>query len=400
MGIFTDVADAGFAFERRARPRRVRRGLRGLFGGAPGAAHAREAGERLARLVPRAWKDARIERVPGGIAADLHRFAPPLRVAIGADGELGVRGEAAGVGPGYVDDALARLAPILDELDYVWDGEPDPRAEIAAWLAGALRGGATRIGMPAGRRFLVDAAVQTAMGPRDAAWRDAVLADPAAGRDAFAWWQRGAGHAERARAVLAMWHDVPWREPIDSTELAVMQRVDGDLAAARAADRALALPYAEWADLVEQLGDAARAAELRALATGPAEIGYRRFDMELALDGGWSITLPGAFVGAWEDDGARYWATDGARVIELTCLETTEQDSRALLAVAPERHPVIARLADGDRHGRAEVYDEDDVHIVHGLVAIAPRVAILTCKGRARDQPWALATWRSLRATP
>jgi hypothetical protein len=267
---------------------------------------------------------------------------------------------------------------------------------MLAWLADELRAGATRIGMPQERRFLVDAPVLTAMGPRDAAWRDAVLADPTAGRDAFAWWERRPGHAARSRAVLAMWHEVPWREPLDKPELALMRRVDADLQAAQRADPALALPYAEWAELVGHLGDGARADELRARAIGPAQIGYRRFDMDVDLDG-WSLTLPGAFVGSWEDDGARYWATDGDRVVEVSLLETTQHDSRALLAIAPERHPVIARLDDGARCGRAEAYDDGNVHIVHGLVAIAPRVAILTCKAAPHDEPWAIATWRSLR---
>jgi len=34
--------------------------------------------------------------------------------------------------------------------------------------------------------------------------------------------------------------------------------------------------------------------------------------------------------------------------------------------VAPEVNPVIARLADGDRRGRAEAYDEGHVHVIHG----------------------------------
>ncbi|HEX7838818.1 MAG TPA: hypothetical protein VF469_15180, partial [Kofleriaceae bacterium] len=170
------------------------------------------------------------------------------------------------------------------------------------------------------------------------------------------------------------------------------------LAAAHTAAPELALPWAEWAELARNLGDDARAGELGRRATGPAVIGYRRFDMVVDL-GSWSITLPGSFVGAWEGDGARYWATDGDRVLELTTLETTERDSAKLLDVAPPLHPVIERLSDGDRRGRAEAYDADGVRVVHGLVASAPHVAILTCKGAERDQPWALATWRSLRVT-
>ena len=387
--------EVGFRFERRARSRKARGGLRSLLGKAP---DAREVRDRLGRLLPRAWKDAEVEVSAKQITVDLHPFAPALCISVAPEGELEVRGDAGSVGPGYCDDVIARLAPILDELDYAWETDAfDPRAAMLAWLAEELRGGAAQIGMPEDRRFLVDAPIQTAMGPRDAAWRDAVLADPRAGSDAFAWWDHSPGHAERSRAVLAMWHEVPWREPIDDTERALMERVDADLRAARKADRELALPYAAWAELVGHLGDDERAGKLRARATGPAVIGYRRFDMDVELDGGWSVTLPGAFVGRWEDDGERYWATDGERVIELRSLETTEQDSAKLLDVAPARHPVIERIADGTRHGRAEAYDEDDVHIVHGLMASAPHVAILTCKGKPSDQAWALATWRSLR---
>ena len=55
-----------------------------------------------------------------------------------------------------------------------------------AKLARELAGGATRIGVPAERHFKIDAAVLTAMGPRDATWRSAVLANPSRGADAFA----------------------------------------------------------------------------------------------------------------------------------------------------------------------------------------------------------------------
>lgn len=343
-----------------------------------------------------------IDASPRRVTLALHPYAPPVRIAVTEDGDLDVTASTAPVGPGYHEDVFARLAPVLDELDFVWDAEAaDPRAAMLAWLAGELRGGTTRIAMPAERRFLIDgAAVLTAMGPRDAAWRDAVIADPPRGADAFAWWERAPGHGERSRALLAMWHDVPWREPLDKDERALMKEVDADLRAARKADRELALPYAEWAELAALLGDDERAATLRQRATGEPTIGYRRHDMEVEIGDGWRVRLPGAFVGAWEEENARYWATDGDRVIELTPLETTEGDSQKLIAIAQERHPVIERITEADRVGRAEVYDEDDVHIVHGLVASAPHIAILTCKGRRDDQPWALATWRSLRRYP
>ena len=382
-----------FRFERRARSRKARIGIRSWFGGAP---DAREVGDRLRRLLPRLWKDAEITGSATRHSVTLHPFAPALRIAVGADAAIAVEAEAGMVGPGYCDEIAVRLSPVLDELDYAWDEAPPPRDAMLAWLAGELAAGATRIGMPEGRTFMVDAPIQTAMGPRDAAWRDAVLADPAAGADAFAWDERGPGRRERSSALLAMWHEVPWREPLDKDELALMKRVDGELTAAHRADRELALPHAEWAELVGYLGDPERAAELAGRATGPAAIGYRRFDMVLGI-AGWSLTLPGNFVGRWEDDGDRYWATDGQRAIDLRQFETPEPDPDKLIDAVPPLHAVVERMADGARRGRAEVHDEDAMRIVHGVVAVTPHVAILTCKGAARDEPWALATWRSLR---
>jgi hypothetical protein len=197
-----------------------------------------------------------------------------------------------------------------------------------------------------------------------------------------------------------MWHEVPWREPLDADEHRLMEKVDADLQAAHRADPSLALPWAAWAELLVHLGESEeRVASLRARASGaPCEIGYRRHLMEVELVGGWTLELSGAFVGGWEDDGTRYWATDGARALELTSLTaTTQQSSQELLDVAPERHPVIARISEPDRCGRAEAYDDGGVHIVHGLMTSAPEIAILTCKGSTADEAWALQTWRSLR---
>ncbi|HWO23415.1 MAG TPA: hypothetical protein VNO30_31960 [Kofleriaceae bacterium] len=425
-----------FGIERRARSRKAKTGLRALFGGKP--PDAREVGDRLVRLARRMFKDAVVDASPKRITLALHPTASPVRLLVLPDGDLELRAETAAVGPAYHADVLERVAPILEELEYVWDGgdggggdgggdgsggggdggdDADPGPRMLAWLAGELAAGATRVGMPAARSFLIDCAVQTAMGPRDAAWRAAVIADPARGADAFAWWDRAPGHRERSRALLAMWHEVAWREPLDDDERRVLERVDADLQAAHRADPELALPWREWDEVLGHLGEGgehaaevaarARAAEAAADAAAGADaaaeaprIGYRRHPMEIELSGGWSLELSGAFVGRWEQEGDRWWATDGARVVEFTSLTAeAETDSDRLLAVAPEAHPVLERLASRDHRGRAEVTDDGDIHIVHGLMARAPHVAILTCKGARADEEWALATWRSLRNT-
>lgn len=393
----------GFGLSRRAQPRKAKGALRGLLGRAPDPA---EVGERLGRIARRmlgkAVRDASARR----LTLELHPAARPVRLVVTAEGELELTAETSAIGPAYQLHVLAKLAPVLEELEFAWiDPEPED-GELASvqramgeWLAGELEAGVTRFGLPRQLAFKLDAALLTPMGPRDRAWCDAVIADPLRCADAFAWWDEGPGQYERSCALLAMWQEVPWREPLDHDERALMEEVDGDLRAARRADRELALPWAEWAELCAWLGeDEARITELAKRAKVPSSIGYRRHPLEVELAAGWTIDLPGAFVGSWEDDGERYWATDGDRMIEFTCLTAGEEDdSDRLLAVAPEAHPVIAWLSEGERRGRAEAYDEGDVHIVHGLMAAAPEVAILTCKGTPADETWALETWRSLR---
>jgi hypothetical protein len=395
----------GFGIDRRARSRRPKGGLRALLGRAP---DAREVGERLVRLSRRAFKGAVVDATPKRITVKLHPYAPPARIVVLPDGDLEIHAEVAAVGPAYQAEFLARLQPLLEELEYTLEGETgdDARTGITTWLAEELRGGATRIGMPADRFFKLDdpaLIIQTALGPRDAAWRDAVIADPARGADAFAWWDRKPGREALSRALLAMWFDVPWREALDDAERDVMKGVDADLSAAIAADPALRVPWVEWNEILEWMGiDDAHAERVRSkIGEDPVpemRIGYRRHTIEVEVSGGWTLDLGGAYVTHWEDDGTRWWATDGDRVVELSSFTVDgERDSQKLLDVAQELNPVIARLSEGDRRGRAEAYDEGKVHIVTGIVTSAPHVAILTCKGRLSDEDWALATWRSLR---
>jgi len=371
----------GFGIDLRARSRKGK----GLFRRAP---DPREVAERLGWLTRRLFKGAKV----GQSSSQLTMFpGAQVVLTVEPDAELTVRGETAAIGPGYHVDVIARLAPLFDELDFVWTEPPPPLArvqeQLTGWLAGELRAGTTRFGVD--RPFVVDAAVLTPLGPRDAAWRDAVLADPARAADAFPWWDEGTGHAARARALIALWHEVPWREPLDDAERELMKSVDDDLRAARKAG--LDVPAGAWAELLHHMG-----IQEEGLERGGAPIGYRRYPLDVELSGGWTVTLPGAFVGGWMDDGARYWATDGDRVVEFTSMTAHEaKDSDELLAVAPERHPVIARLSEGTRRGRAEAYDEGDMHVVIGLSTDAPHVGILTCKGA--DDAWALAIWRTLR---
>ncbi|HTL35928.1 MAG TPA: hypothetical protein VL326_22515 [Kofleriaceae bacterium] len=385
----------GFPFAYRAKSRKGK----GLFRKAP---DPREVGDRFGRLLKRmqgsavlraAWKGDRYLA-----ELEVSALVPPISLVVGDDAELAISGDAT-FGPAVIADVSARMAPILEELDFVWVSEPPALEGAQAMLCVKLRDtlqktdGPVRIGVPA-RKFLIDAPILTALGPRDAAWRDGVSADASRARDAFPYWQTGPGQAALARALVAMWLEIPWREPLDREERDLFKQVDEDLRAARKAK--LDVPWRAWQELLRHLGIEDEDVDEHAKAASDPEIGYRRYDLEAELSGGWSVHLPGSMISHWEDEGARYWATDGDRVVEFSSLTAEEErDSAKLLAVAPEAHEVIERFVDGDRHGRAEAFEDDGVPVVIGLVACAPHVGIVTCKGGERE--WALSTWRSLR---
>ncbi len=396
-----------FGIDRRARARKARGGLRGLLAGkGPDAA---ALGARLGRIAKRMFGASVVTSADRRITVRFLARTPTVAIDVLEDGDLHVRGVTAQTGPGYHAHVLARLAPMLAELDLEWS-EPGGLAlasiqdDMAEWVVDELRAGARAFGIPRARVFATGAAVNTPLGPRDAAWRDAVLADPARVADAFPWWDERPGSAARARALLALWHEVPWRAPIDDDERARLATVDADLRAALAASPEIELPWPEWVAVHGWLDDAEPlpdGIEARAGAEVPTA-GYRRFPLEVEIAGGWLLELPGAFVTHVEDDTDRWWATDGDRVIEATTFTAPEgsphaADPEALLAIAPELHTVIARIADGPRRGRAESHAVDAIHVTVGLVAQAPHVAILTAKAHEPATDWALAIWRSLR---
>jgi len=387
-----------FGIDRRARSRKGK----GLFRRAP---DPDEVGKQLAFLLMRMKRTTsrQVKKEDRFVAeVTFHPRAPAAKLVVGPDAELSVKAQTSTLGPGYHLDVLERLQPILDELDYVWaEPEPDPTEAMCKWLAGKLEQGDDQlwVGLSGEYSFISDAAVLTAVGPRDEAWVKAVLADPLRAVDAFPWQKAGKGYADLASALLSMWQEVPWREPMDDAETTLMERIDSELAAAHKAG-VTDLPYEAWAELLGYLGrdDDAAAKVYKLAGSRENTIGYRRLDMDIALTGDWIVRVPGSFAGRWEDDHTRYLASDGDRAIEFTSLTADgETDSAKLLAVAPESRPVIDRFVDGNRHGRAETSEEDHVHIVHGLVADAPHVAILTLKGKPSDEAWALRTWRSLR---
>lgn len=376
-----------FRLARRARHRNARGdgkgkgGLRGLFGAK--APEAAELAERIGKLAPRVFGRSAVTVKPGRVLVRLHPDAPAVTIQITPEAELEITAETLRLGPGYHVHVLGKLAPILEELELGWVADPDDPGDqlfaiqeaMAEHVAEQLAAGAREFGMPkAHPTFVLEAAVLTPLGPRDAAWRAAVIQDPLHCADAFPWWDSGKGSEPRSRALLALWHRAPPREPLDDDERELFARIDEDLEAAQQAGATIP-------DLAER-----------------ARIGYRHHAVWTGRDA-WTMALPGTFVAHHEADSDRWWATDRERVVELLVYEIPDKSSEALLAIAPAATTVLATEVSGTRHARADATTASGIHSVIGIVADAPHVAILTCRSEHADPAWALALWRSLRVS-
>jgi hypothetical protein len=280
---------------------------------------------------------------------------------------------------------------------------------LAAAVLEQADGGATdfAVGMAPEHTFRTDGFATTALGPRDRAFFERIVADRTAGTALFAWWSDGPdADFYRDRALARMWTEVRWRAPLDDADRETLAAVDRDLqraAGAGAAD----IPWAAWDELRAFLGrqPAERAPDAAAAAT-PTQIGYRRGLVGFRYHD-WMLDVPGS-MGETDIDGDRVVYDETAN-IRISTFEPS--------ADAPDASPAEAILAYGLMDGRlAAVIDDDRVvgwasgrklegdeagfHVLQGLAAAPGALAFVTISHAATRADWAAATFRSLRWRP
>jgi hypothetical protein len=390
----------------------------------------------------------------------LHPAAPPAEVRLGATGRLRATAATTPAGPGYHIHLCALLHQMAEEFAFGWvaDDCTDPtgyfgakgipparasagpltgRGALAAeacerhfltWLAAECAKGPAALGLPPGHGFTYPAEVLTPLGPRTRAWLAEVAGEPARGRDFFAWWRPALDPAfYRGRALARLWSDFFWRPPLTEEEGEVADQIANDLASAFKLDPAAELPWAEWLELLTAIEgddggfcvtpkDQVLSVELWKRAGPPPEaagggIGYRRFPVRVALDGGWAIEVPGALARERNDD--RTWtAWDRTRTVWFqalrftkgngappTAAEVTEMGRRSLPegdALPPlDRAPVRGEAVFGpvEEEGRT-LWRLSCVTGATGQLAVC-NVYV----ENPADRDWAVRTWHSLTHT-
>lgn len=371
----------------------------------------------------------------------LHPTPPPVEIRLGATGKVRVSATTTPAGPGYHQHLCDLLRQLAIDFAFNWipDDCSDPTGFFSSrnrqalenhflrWLAQSCVGTPTSIGLSGGQRFTYPAEVLTPLGPRTGEWLAAVAANPQKGWDFFPWWNPTLDVPfYRNRALTRLWCDFTWRSPLTEGEGELADQIANDLASAFKLDPDSELPWAEWLELLAAIQSDAEGFCVtpndRVLSielwrrTGPVpasssgfRIGYRRSPVIVALDGGWSVEIPGDFAREWDDE--RNWtAWNRTRTVWFRRVGFTKPDgspptAEEALEVGrrslPEGEP-LPGMSPGSICGAA-VYGpvEEDNRTVWRLSGVAGadgQLAVCNVYSETpSDRDWVTRTWLSLR---
>ncbi len=361
-----------------------------------------------------------------GFTARLHPAAEPVSFRDDGEGRLEIHAESCGVGPGYQLYVLDLLKRLADDVSLRWvddAGEVDETLKLASaeqaeeaalrWLKQSaevrLEAGADwtlPLTHAAGKVRPCGEALATPLGGRERAWLSAVAADPRAGMDALPWWQEGLG-AEwlLGRALSEMWSEVRWRPLIAETEEERVESILDDLEAAYELDPSLAYPFSAWRELYALLDGLREApgylAEAPSIAGGGAEVGYRRADVRVRVDG-WTMVVPGELLEEWRDE--YWWLGDRGRDVFLQSFDAADETPTSLslkeaIAELPDEAGELFE-AHEERIARRAVWQEStpEGSFLHGVVAADRRLLMVTMRfDDAAAREWAFTLWRSIK---
>ena len=382
----------------------------------------------------------------------IHPCAEDVEISVPQPGICLVNAKTSTAGPGYhiyLCDLLRALGEHHgiewetpdddvegDETGYFFQHDASAvRQEMLRWLSAMSRvvvehcketecAGQQMVSMPLDRRYPDQKGILTPMGPRTVAWFEEMIEAPEQGTEFFPWWSEGvAADFFLGRAVCRLWQVMRWRPPVTDEEAELVMDVHLDLERAFHLDPNVNMPWREWREIIEYLTEYFGYAEFQNEDTQEDEIivraskvngqapliGYRRGRVNVTLSGGWSLTIPGSFAEAWDENGESWTAWLGGRKLVFKPWSVCGPNDEAL---GPQEildslpWPTGSSLIDhedGELLGRAvfaptEEEGEQGWQLKACTAAAGKFAECNVYVESESDLDWALETWKSLRS--
>jgi hypothetical protein len=359
------------------------------------------------------------------LVVSLHPAAPDVLLTADDAGRVTVVAETAAAGPGYhrfVGRVIERVGA-ESAIDWTADGVEEfafaerPIVERAylGWLgptlaqarnAGRRGSSAIHLGLAEGTRFTSDAALLTALGPRDDAWIETAIADPRVAIEITPWWFDATDPRYLLnRALVLMWTQVRWRAPAVEGEAELMDDVHRLLTKAFPIEPDLPYPWRAWAEIVAFAGidDAMGRQVIARAAKVPKEgapIGYRRDPVRISHEG-WTLVIPGDFAERRQPD--EWWGGGAGRRITLAAVPTGPMSAQAFVSqFSADLGDEALTNRDGELVGRARISSDPssglEIGVLDGYSAVTGSGAAIRIEfDDPTDWQWSLDMWRSLR---
>ena len=364
----------------------------------------------------------------------LHPAAEEIEICIPDPSQITISANTSTAGPGYhiyLCDLVHRWSEEFsiqwvafgpeddttfgDEADYFFTGiRQNVYGHMEHWLRvlagsffdGTMDGNAKAIAlcMPMSVQFEADYSAITQLGPRDLDWLRRMSMGDLDYREFFAWYDVGLdAHYYLGRALVQMWSDVRWRKPISDTESELLTRIVNSLDMAYRANPNLPFPWNDWRDLLHLL-EMDIPDFVRAKASGPGGIGYRRRPVRSSLPGYWWIKTDGSFSEFEANDQGAVSAFDPPREIWFTAYSFTANDPLQTFRTMRE-HALSEKHELVEERGvyisvaniRKERKDGNIWYVLQAKnIATLCRSILTIVFQRAEDRHWAIDVWKTL----
>jgi hypothetical protein len=365
---------------------------------------------------------------------NFHPAAEDVEILLKAPDQITVSANTSSVGPGYhiylcqllhewtdqfginwKDFGSDDEAEFFDEAEYFFEGnDANVYEHMKRWLQALAKSflddtltKGTRICMSWNVSYQNDSLAITPLGPREMDWFVGLSDGTIEPKDFFPWFNVGL-NAEYFlnRAVVQMWSNVRWRNPINDSETALLHSISNSLEMAYKLEPTLNFPWNDWYEILGFINkNPAEYEYVRANAVGTGNVGYRRRLVRTQLPGYWSIEMEGSFSEFESDEDGAFSSFDPPREIWFSAFSFSsenpydrfEEMRRELKAENRELIEEAVNYIGTARIERKEADGKPYYILKSSNLTLLNRCVCTIVFVDPEEKEWAIRVWRSLK---